>query len=349
MRAKVLRIAGLAVLALVALGLAGIVLLGPEGKDTGAVSPVPAEQAPPIEARVSLRPATVYFGDTVTARVDITLDRSRVDPESVILVTSFDPWQELGDPQEVRREGGTTTHLRTTWRLRCLLSVCLPPAGGLVTTFDPATVTYRPIGANAAPADPLLSAWPRLVQTTRLDQNAAPAAPGSGRSPFETPWRADLVSMPAVSYRVDPDTAGPALFGVAGVLALLGFGLAYAGRPRRRPQPVVEAPPPPPPVSPLEQALALLEDGAAVNGSTDRRRALELVAAALASHGDDDLARHARDLAWSRHGPEVTRTTPIADQARPLLGFTEDEEEKPAEATGAPEAAREEEDNGAGA
>ena len=67
---------------------------------------------------------------------------------------------------------------------------------------------------------------------------------------------------------------------VAGHLA--GGALVYLARPRRHrrgTQPKAE--PLPRALTPLEQALALLEDPALVNGSGDQRRALELVAGAL--------------------------------------------------------------------
>ncbi len=325
MRRTVLAVAGLVTLAVLAVGLVTIVLVAPRPADTGAVSPVPPDRSPPIDTRVSLSPRTVFFGDTVTVRVDVTLDRTRVVAGSVRLVTDFEPWQQVAEPRRTRRDGETTTHLQTTWQLRCLVSTCLPPASGLQTRFAPATLSYRTNDPDAPAPDPIVAAWPTLAVSTRLDESAAAPSVGSGRSPYETPWRADLVSMPAPSYRVDPATARFPLFGLAALLALVGAGLAYAGRPRRRPQPlVVEAPPPPPPVSPLERALQLLEDGAAVNGATDRRRALELLAEALAGR-DAELAGQARELAWSRGLPEVERTTPLAEQARPLLGLTHEE------------------------
>ena len=327
MRRRILTFAGLAALALVAVVVVGVVLVAPRDRDTGAVSPVPPEPAAPIETRVLLTPEKVYFGDTVTARVDVTLDRARVRPGSVEVVTNFDPWEPLGKPLETRTDGESTTHLRTTWRLRCVQSVCLPPATGFTVPFQPVTVTFGSIGDT--PADPIVIAWPRLKVASRLDDESTPPAPGSGSSPFDMPWRADLVGMPAASLRFDPDTVQAPLFAAAGVLALVGLGLAWVARPRRRPQAVEveEPPPPPPPLSPLEHALQLLVDGAAVNGAADRRRALELLAAALAGRGDDELARRARELAWSRHAPEVERTTPLAEEVRPRLGLEEDEAE----------------------
>jgi hypothetical protein len=276
---------------------------------------------PAIQASATLTPRNVHFGDTVRAQLDVTLNRARIDPESVRIAIDFAPWAPIAKPERTRRDGKTTTHLRTTWMLRCLASACLPPVRALTVDPTPATVTYDTIGPEAASGKRLSARWPRLVAHTRLDaSDLEPPQAGSGSSPFESPWRADMVSMPPVSYRVEPETARIPLYAAAGVFALLGLGLAFVGRPRRRPAPVAEAPPPPM-LTPLEQALAVLEDPAAANGAADRRRALELVAAELAGRGNDDLAHAARRLAWSRQVPAVGSTTPLAEQARPALGL----------------------------
>jgi hypothetical protein len=141
--------------------------------------------------------------------------------------------------------------------------------------------------------------------------------------------------MTPVAYCVDPETARIPFFAGAGVFALLGLGLAYLGRPRRRPEPEPEPLPvePEPQLTPLEQALALLEDSSTTDGAADRRRALELVAAELRGRGNDDLADVARGLAWSSQTPAHERTSGLAEVARPALGLDapEEEEEVPEE------------------
>ena len=311
---------GLAVLAAVTVLLVAVLVWGREGKDTGPLVSIPADPAPAIQANASLRPRNVHFGDTVRAQVDVTLNRARVDPGSVRIATDFAPWAPIAEPERTRRDGETTTHLRTTWILRCLASACLPPARALTLDLEPASVTYDTVEPEAASGRRLTARWPRFIAHTRLD--AADLEPPQFRSgsPFESPWRADMVSMPPVSYRVEPETARIPLYAAAGGFALLGLGLAFVGRPRRRPAPMpVE--PPAPVLTPLEQALVLLEDPVAADGAADRRRALELVAAELAGRGNDDLAHTARLLAWSRQVPAVAATTPLAERARPALGM----------------------------
>jgi hypothetical protein len=327
-----LALLGLALLAGIAVLLVAVLVWGRGGDDPGPLVPIPADPAPAIQASAALTPRNVHFGDTVRAQVDVTLNRARIDPASVRIATDFAPWAPIAEPERTRRDGETTTHLRTTWVLRCLASACLPPAGPLAVRPIPATVTYDTLGPEAASGKRLSARWPRLVAHTRLDASALePAQFRSGSSPFESPWRADMVSMPPVSYRVEPETARIPFYAAAGAFALLGLGLAFVGRPRRRPTPVPEAPPPPV-LTPLEQALAVLEDPVAANGAADRRRALELVAAELAGRGNDDLAHAARRLAWSRQVPAVGSTTPLAEQARPALGLDAEPEAQDAEA-----------------
>jgi hypothetical protein len=339
---RVLSVLGLVALAATTVVVVVLLVWGRGGSDDSVQVPIPADPAPAIQASADLSPRPVAFGDTIEARVDVTLDRRRVDSGSVRIATDFAPWAPTAEPERTRREGETTTHIRTTWTLRCLASACLPPGESLRIPLTPATVTYDTLGPQAASGRRLTADWPLLVVNTRLetDEGTQPAL-GGGSSPFETPWRAEMVSMPPVSYRVDPETARLPLFGAAGAFALLGVALAYFGRPRRRPKPVLVPEAPPAPVlTPVEQALALLEDGVAANGATDRRRALELVAAELAGRGSHDLAQMARTLAWSRQSPALERTTPLAEEARPALGLEEEEEAEDVDAPDAEEKPR---------
>ena len=55
----------------------------------------PSAESPAIVARTDLSPRTVLFGDTVTALVEVTLDRNRVDPDSVRVEADFAPWKRV--------------------------------------------------------------------------------------------------------------------------------------------------------------------------------------------------------------------------------------------------------------
>jgi hypothetical protein len=113
------------------------------------------------------------------------------------------------------------------------------------------------------------------------------------------------------------------LLAAAALAAIAAMALGYLAWPPRVPAapPEPEPEPPPEPLSPLEQALVLLEQSIRVDGATDQRRALELVAEELelAEWGDRDLARTARALAWSKGVPPVVETTRLAARVRAEL------------------------------
>ncbi len=175
----------------------------------------------------------------------------------------------------------------------------------------PARVTYALRGGGTRTTT---ARWPVLVTHTRI-------VPDDFDEPDEIaiPWRMDVVTLPAVSYRVAPSILLAALLGVAALLALAGGVFLYRALPRRAPaQPVRVEERPEPPLTPLERALALLEDAERADGSADRRRALRLVADALHER-DAELARAARALAWSVETPEVGATSGLAGRMRDVL------------------------------
>lgn len=284
------------------------------------------ETPPAITARSVIFPRILLFGDTVHAQVDFVLDPKRVDPDSVRLAAAFSPWAVVGEPERVQRDGGSLTHLTTTYVLRCLTSPCVPPGQTSQVEFDPARATYAAPGVDEARKS-LRVNWPVITVYSRFS-----AASFTGRAELATPWRADVLAMPAVSYRSAPGLVLALLVGGGLLLAIAGIALVYVAWPRRAPAPPPEpAAPPPPLLSPLQQALQLLEDGARADGAEDRRRALELVAEVLdESGGDRDLAESARVLAWSEDAPEVEETTGLAILVRSALELEEAEAEQEA-------------------
>ncbi len=281
-----------------------------------------AEDEPPIQARADLAPRSVRFGDTVRALVEVTLDRNRVDPDSVRLRADFSPWKQVANPERLRRDGETTTSLRMTYVLRCLTSACISTEETAVLTdksfqtFGLARVTYTaPQATGSSGRDSLQVPWPRLIVDARYSARDAQSAGASA-----TGWRADLLSLPAVTYSVTPGLLFALLLVAGTLLAIAAGAFAHLARLRRAPPARPRAEGPPEPVlTPLERALALLEDPARVDGAGDQRRALELVAAALAEHGDMKLALASRALAWSEPVPGVRETNGLAVRARSAL------------------------------
>ena len=70
------------------------------------------------------------------ALVDVTLDRDAVDPDSVRVAAEFSPGRSSG-PRRVRRDAGATTHLRTTYVLRCLTGACVPAGATAPSSSHP--------------------------------------------------------------------------------------------------------------------------------------------------------------------------------------------------------------------
>jgi hypothetical protein len=281
------------------------------GGGGGGTSPTPK----PIEGRATLSPSIAFFGDTVAARVDVTLDRSRVHPGSVRVQADFTPWKPVTAPRRVRRDESATTYIGTTFLLRCLEITCTSPGDTSVQDFGRASVSY--VAKDTAGGKPhvLHVPWPQLVVDSRYAQNTVKAAGGRAAA-----WEADLRSLPAVSYAISPGLLFALLLAGSLVLVLGAGGLAYAARPpAARPAPVRPQAPTAPVLTPLERALSLLEVTDRLDGAGDQRRALECVAEELAKQGDSKLARAARALAWSEQAPATEDTNGVAASARSRL------------------------------
>ena len=301
--------------------LAVVLVASERGRDDESRAAIESPEA--IAAQGILTPRTVLFGDTVRARVDVLLDRARVDPDSVRVSAQFAPWEVVAEPERVRRNAGSTTYVQTTFVLRCLTSPCVPPGQTAPLEFGPARVTYRSPAGGEQQRESIRVDWPVLTVYSRFA-----SASFDGRTGAATPWRADLLTMPAVSYRVAPGVALVAILAGALLLAVTGALLAVLAWPQRAPAPPPEPEVPPAPVlTPLEQALALLEDTARADGAEDRRRALELVAEELVER-DAEIARSARVLAWSEDVPAADETSGLAARVRSAIEEEEAQEEE---------------------
>ena len=99
--------------------LVAVVALRDDGSSSAAL-----ERAQPLEARRH-HPRVVLFGDTVTARVQVALDRARIDPIRPC-GTAFAPWQHVRAPQRIRRDAERATYVETVYVIRCLGPSCVP-------------------------------------------------------------------------------------------------------------------------------------------------------------------------------------------------------------------------------
>jgi hypothetical protein len=313
-RERALVVGGLAGIAALSALVVGILAWG-GGRET---EPTPrAEDEPAIEARGVLVPEVALFGDTVRARVEVTLDRSSVDPDSVRIQAGFTPWEPVGNPVRARRDAEGTTYIQSTFVLRCVVQSCISTADRSVQDFPQAHVTYTTReGVGTTGRQTLPVQWPSLVVGSR-------SVDGQGANR----WRAELLSLPAVSYRFGPGLLLALLLAGGLLLAGASGALLYRAFPRPADEPKADVPPVRI-LTPLERAFELLEDPARVDGAVNQRRALEFVATMLAERGDVQLAQAARALAWSQPLPAVERTSGLSARARSALAAAPEPNER---------------------
>ena len=261
---------------------------------------LPPGQALKVDGAIS--PSVSLFGDTLTARVEVVLNRARIDPDDVQLKTAFAPYERVGPVNREREDVAGETRLSYSIPLRCDEFACLPatptgPGGGEVPTrrafsLQPARLSVR--GTQIATQ----VRWKPIEVTSRVNETES----GGIR------YRATLSPPPAVSYRVRPGVVAAIAFALAAALALLGAVLlARAIRTlTRRRAPALDLPP-------VERALWLLRRTGDRDGER-RRRALELLADALERERHDELAEAVRAVAWSHASPSPEDAESLADR-----------------------------------
>jgi hypothetical protein len=275
------------VAAVVAVGVAALLPLR-----TGRTLPAPAR---PISVQASFVPATVEFGDPVTARVVVTLATSSVRASTLHVAVGIAPLTQLEKIAERRVTRGHTTVVTYELRSACLSEACISPTGRRTVTPPAvaADVVQRDGGRATA-----TGAWAPLAVAGRVTAADAAAA----RLPFRA-----AVTPPPVTYRLGPATLAALLDAAAGILAACGVGLAAAAlfRARRPPQAARRA-------DELTRALQLARE-ARTRPERDRRTAAGYVARLLGRR-HITLARTAGDLAWSRPTPTPDSLTELVDQ-----------------------------------
>lgn len=267
----------------------------------GENQPRRTESVRVMAARGSLTPRIHLFGDRLVARVDVTADRLALDPSLVRVHATFEPYQQVGETVVTREDAGRMTRLSFAMPLACVEIACVPRQGRKRFEFPPASVEYRPRGTTRFSGT--LVEWPVAEAATRLGP----------RDLQDKRFRANVFSLPEVSYRLAPGGLAAFLYGAAFLLACAAGGLLFLALRGRleRPAPTlvrtVELPP-------LERALRLVETA---NGRVgDQRRALELLAKELAARDEPGLSGAARELAWSPEQPSEAATRALTSRVR---------------------------------
>jgi hypothetical protein len=247
-------------------------------------------------ASTSISPLTSAFGDPLTARLRLLVDRTEIDPDRIRVLSGFQPFSDRTTIERV--DAGNITALTYTIQLYCLTLSC--------TTSDRRELTYEFRSRIVSDVGPVQEVrWPGVSVVTRIPVQEGPAE-NTGETPNEWPpaWRASI-SLPEPSYRAAPRLIVWSLAGLGALLLAASTGAGYVLL--RRGRFLHERP-----VAALDRALELLR-----NARTDeeRRAALEALALALEAELDPGLAEPARALAWSPLRPSESAAEELASLA----------------------------------
>lgn len=245
----------------------------------------------------SITPRTVAFGDPITARLRILVDRDRIDPASIRVLARFQPWRDRTTIERV--DSGNLTSITYTTELHCLTLSCV----AFEREYNPDLPDARITSDRGRVVE---AVWPSVSVVTRVPpRDFAPESTGEEAQDWPPKWRA-TVALPEPSYRASPALLTWLLAGLGAVLvgvsAAAGLLLLRRGRLVRDRE-----------IAPLERALDLLRRA---RTDEERRAALEALALALDTELDPELAQPARALAWSQSRPSETAAEKLAELAR---------------------------------
>ncbi len=273
---------------------AAAVLAGIGGSSPALAAGQPAAVSP-LRILTSLQPQAAAFGDRVTAQVEVDYDPKLVDASSISVRPNFIPYV-AGSAPVVSNGGGV---VRYSFSLLCLTNGCLPTKGPRVVRLQPVIATATADGRTVTAS----GAWPPLRVFSRLSPSDLTGS---------TKLRSPDTPPPAV-YRISPGVLAGLAIGAAGLCVLAALALIALAIARRLPRSAPSA------RSPLEVAILYLRDSTG-RSARDRRRALELLAEAVAAGGEPTLAAVAADSAWSESPPTPSGAADLADRAAGLSG-----------------------------
>ena len=267
-----------------------------------------------LKATATFAPPVQLFGNTVTARVSVVTDTTRVDPARLHVITKFSPWRPVGPPKEVQSGSGRYVQTTWTWKLSCLTAVCVPLTASSSPSSIPSQVfAFPPVqirgpGANGKPTYKAHAFFPQLELLSQVSVRERAYLAAHKR----IQWQYPLTPAAGDAYRLPPGL----VFWLAVALAVLcsAAALVVGGRwALRLRQPVASATPGAP-TPYLERALALFFYAKARGDETLQRKALERVADEL-PFDVHELSETAHALAWSPETPDEEDVQAISQRA----------------------------------
>lgn len=284
-----------ALAAALAAAVAGVVLLAGYASGWFSSGGHSALGTKPVLVDASLSPATVHFGDQVTAVLDVLVNPDLVDPGSVRLETRFAPY-DVVEEHDARDTLGGAAHFHSTYVLACWSQVCTTTGEQRSFRLPAGRVVMREQGRGTT-AEPIK--WPPLLVSTRL----TPDEVALQYPPFRTG-----LSLTKPSYGISPDLLGSLLLAGTGLLLVVAVALVSPQLRARVGVPFLAR------LSPLQRALALIRHAGRDGDEARRRKALERLARELRAHGEGELALDARRLAWSDDAPSPDSIEALATQ-----------------------------------
>ena len=242
----------------------------------------------------SLSPGAVFYGDPVTADVEVDYEPQTVEPSSIRVQPSFIPYVVSSAPVVQHVRAGV---VRFRYSLLCVTDGCLPTKGPRLLKLERVTVTGLAGNRTVTAA----ASWPTLRISSRLA-----ASDLSGQVRFRNP-----ATPPSPEYRLAPGPLSAGLIAAAALCALVAAALVGRELARRSSSERAHR------LSPLELAIAYLRDSAR-RTDPDRRRALELLAEVVGDQGEPAVAAAAAETAWSKPPPTPGGATELADRAAGL-------------------------------
>ena len=257
--------------------------------ERGGGAPSGAKQT--LSARATLSSRSILFGDTVEAKLDLTVP-SGTGLGDVQVNPVFSPFRIVSRHVDRADLGGGLERITLRYGLTCLSLHCLTSHPSRNVQFTPTTVSLSGRRVRAV--------WPALVQGSRVQDVSAPVADG-------------LESGPAVSPRLQPRRDTYEALGAAGVslVAFLSAWLYLRWRARRRLAALARAP------SVLQNLLTRVEAGLPDDVLYRQRHALDALAVELRHrHIDSGLAVRAERLAWAPEQPDPDEIRSLCRQVR---------------------------------